>query len=146
MLSHWCELAEELQLLVAAELDLRDATALCLASPPPFGLRALRTIPRFQDKLMSVALRLAANPSGAHLFIDEQLLRGGVSHRRLRFSGDISVCRRHVDRRVPSGHRRGRRLPSWKEHPRVAVGGPGEHRRHTDCKPNPTGRPAGRGS
>ena len=68
-------LPAELQLHVASKIDdLRDAASLCIAFPP-LGLAALRGIPRFQDKLMSVALRLVAAPASARALLSERLLR-----------------------------------------------------------------------
>jgi hypothetical protein len=78
---------EELQLGVAAAVeDLRDAASLCFALPP-LGLRVLRTLPRFQDKLMSVALQWVASPSQRFNVIDEALLRRYARERSMTREG-----------------------------------------------------------
>ena len=74
-------LSEALQLRITSKIeDLRDAASLCITIPP-LGLAMLRNIPRFQDKLMSVALRLVAMPATARALLDECLLRRFASDR-----------------------------------------------------------------
>ena len=70
------EIPLELQLMVADSVDaLADRAALCLALPP-LGLAALRQLTRYQDFLMSVALRLATLDQGGKLdLLDERLIR-----------------------------------------------------------------------
>ena len=70
------ELPLELQLLVADEVDeLADRAALCLALPA-LGLAALQRLARYEEILMSVALRLARlDQAGKLALLDERLIR-----------------------------------------------------------------------
>ena len=70
------ELPMELQLLVADEVDeLVDRAALCLALPA-LGITALQRLTRYQEILVSVALRLARlDQAGKLALLDERLIR-----------------------------------------------------------------------
>ena len=83
----------EVQLLIADWVDeLAGRAALCLALPP-LGLAAVQTLERYQDILMSVALRLprlrGAVPADvpATALLDEQLMRSYAADRRATEAG-----------------------------------------------------------
>ena len=89
------ELPTEVQLLIADWVDeLAGRAALCLALPP-LGLAAVQTLERYQDILMSVALRLprlrGAVPADvpATALLDEQLMRSYAADRRATEAGRL---------------------------------------------------------